>query len=160
MSLWLKVLPMISRFVSGIILGLLLGIWTYIAFSFRFPIWQVLIAVGSFFAVGGKWEGFWKNLVTMLSGVLWIFLAMWIFTHLGLGRYNLPTAVAVAIFISCAQATLGFLSFIPGALCGAAIYFGTVLRGEPWWHSILAIVAGSILAYIAEFLGSVMVKRS
>lgn len=149
-----------SRVISGIILGLLLGIWTYLAIRHAYPVWQVLIATGCFFATGGRLDGLWKALVTMLSGILWMFLTIWVFTELGLGRFNLPVAVGVATFIICAQTALGFLSFITAALGGTAIYFGTVLRGDPWWHSILAVIIGPILGYLAELIGSLIRKRN
>ncbi len=148
-----------SRVISGIILGLLLGIWTFIAIRYAYPVWQVMIATGCFLATAGKLEGLWKVLVTLLSGILWIFLTMWVFTELGLGRYNIPVAIGVTTLIIYAQTALWFLSFIMAALCGAAIHFGTILRGDPWWHSILAVIVGPILGYLAELIGSFIIKR-
>jgi hypothetical protein len=69
--------------------------------------------------------------------------------------------MGTAVLINCVQAVFGFLSFVPAALCGTAIYFGTTfVEGAPWWHSLLAVIVGPIMGYIAEWVGFAIAKKS
>jgi len=158
-------MPLMSARVLllGLVLGILLGIWTYVAFVHRFPIWQVLVATACFFASHRNLEGLWRTFLTALSGIFWLFLTTRVLMSLGLGQYIFAVIVGVAVFILCAQAALGLLSFIPGALGGAAIYLGTILFAQvpaPWWHTLLAVIVGPILGYVAELLSSGIAKAS
>jgi hypothetical protein len=63
--------------------------------------------------------------------------------------------VALAAFGMCVQATVPLLAFIPGALVGAAAFFG---NGGLFWSTLVSLVAGALLAYASELLGDVIEK--
>ncbi|HEX6669489.1 MAG TPA: DUF1097 domain-containing protein, partial [Gemmatimonadales bacterium] len=102
-------------------IGVLIAGWTYLAVGVAaLPVWAGIVAWGCFFAAGGKAEGLVKTIVSNLSGVLWAFLALYLWNSMGGGVPLLALLVGVAAFIMVIQAKIPALSFIPGAFLGAA----------------------------------------
>jgi Protein of unknown function (DUF1097) len=144
----------------GISIGILIAIWTYIALGVAaLPVWAGIIAWGCFFAAGGKTAGLTKTIAANLSGVLWAFLALTAWNNFGGGVPVLAVLVGIAAFFMVLQAKIPALSFIPGAFLGAATAVGVVVGANGTWiKTIIALVAGAVLAYLSELLAGAMTR--
>ncbi len=96
-------------------IGILIAGWTYLALGVAaLPVWAGIVAWGCFFAAGGKTAGLTKTIASNLSGVLWAFLALYLWNRFGGGVPMLSLLVGIAAFIMVMQAKIPALSFIPG----------------------------------------------
>jgi hypothetical protein len=143
-------------------IGILIAGWTYLALGVAaLPVWAGIVAWGCFFAAGGKTAGLTKTIASNLSGVLWAFLALYLWNRFGGGVPMLSLLVGIAAFIMVLQAKLPGLSFIPGAFLGAATAVSVVVGASGTYTStIIALVAGAILGYISEMLAGALGPRS
>ena len=147
----------------GISIGILAGGWVYIGLlpTIALPVWVGVIAWACFYAVGGKKEGLLKTLCSNLSGLLWGFLIVLVYSKLGGSLIILAVAVAVGCFIMCIQAKISILSFIPGAFAATASYFSVVfyygaakVTGRyDWLDTAICLIAGALLAFISQVIG-------
>jgi hypothetical protein len=139
-------------------IGILIAGWTYVALGVAaLPVWAGIVAWGCFFAAGGKTAGLTKTIASNLSGVLWAFLALYLWNRFGGGVPMLSLLVGIAAFIMVLQAKIPALSFIPGAFLGAATTVSVVVGASGTYTStIIALVAGAILGYISEMLAGVL----
>lgn len=147
----------------GISIGILAGAWVYVGLlpAIALPVWVGVISWACFYAVGGKKEGLLKALCSNLSGLLWGFLIVLIYSKLGGSLLVLACAVAVGCFIMCVQANIKVLSFIPGAFAGTASYFSVVfyygaakVTGRyTWLDTAICLVIGALLAFLSEKIG-------
>jgi len=147
----------------GLAIGILIAGWTYVAIGVAaLPVWVGIIAWGCFFAAGGKTEGLLKTIASNLSGVLWAFLALYVWNMGGQGVPLLSLLVGVAGFIMVLQAKIPTLSFIPGAFLGAAAAVSVVVGASgTYLNTIIALVAGAVLGYLSEMLaGALGPKRA
>jgi hypothetical protein len=137
-------------------IGILIAGWTYIALGVAaLPVWAGIVAWGCFFAAGGKTEGLTKTIAANLSGVLWAFLALYVWNRFGGGVPLLSLLVGIAAFIMVMQAKIPALSFIPGAFLGAATAVSVVVGANGTWTStIIALVAGAVFGYVSEMLAA------
>jgi hypothetical protein len=137
-------------------IGILIAGWTYIALGVAaLPVWAGIVAWGCFFAAGGKTEGLTKTIAANLSGVLWAFLALYVWNRFGGGVPLLSLLVGIAAFIMVIQAKIPALSFIPGAFLGAATAVSVVVGANGTWTStIIALVAGAVFGYVSEMLAA------
>jgi hypothetical protein len=150
----------------GISIGVLAGTWVYIGLlpAIALPVWVGVISWACFYAVGGKKEGLLKTLCSNLSGLLWGFLIVLIYSKLGGSLLVLSVAVAVGCFIMCVQANIKVLSFIPGAFAATASYFSVVfyygaakITGRyDWLDTAICLVAGALLAFLSEAIGTAL----
>ena len=138
----------------AISIGILIAGWTYLALGVAaLPVWVGIIAWGCFFAAGGKTTGLTKTIASNLSGVLWAFLALYLWNRFGGGVPMLSLLVGVAAFIMVIQAKIPALSFIPGAFLGAAAAVSVVVGASGTYTStIIALVAGAVFGYLSEML--------
>ena len=139
-------------------IGILIAGWTYVALGVAaLPVWAGIVAWGCFFAAGGKTAGLTKTIASNLSGVLWAFLALYLWNRFGGGVPMLSLLVGIAAFIMVLQAKIPALSFIPGAFLGAATTVSVVVGASGTYTStIIALVAGAILGYISEMLAGAL----
>lgn len=147
----------------GLAIGILIAGWTYVAIGVAaLPVWVGIIAWGCFFAAGGKTEGLLKTITSNLSGVLWAFLALYVWNMGGQGVPLLSLLVGLAAFIMVLQAKIPTLSFIPGAFLGAASAVSVVVGASgTYLNTIIALVAGAVLGYLSEMLaGALGPKRA
>lgn len=147
----------------GLAIGILIAGWTYVAVGVAaLPVWVGIIAWGCFFAAGGKTEGLMKTIATNLSGVLWAFLALYVWNMAGQGVPVLSLLVGIAAFIMVLQAKIPTLAFIPGAFLGAAATVSVVVGASgTYLNTIIALVAGAVLGYLSEMLaGALGSKRA
>ena len=142
-------------------IGILIAGWTYLALGVAaLPVWAGIIAWGCFFAAGGKTEGLMKTIATNLSGVLWAFVALYVWNTAGGGVPLLSLLVGLAAFMMVIQAKIPALGFIPGAFLGAATAVSVVVGANGSWTStIIALVAGAVLGYLSEMLAGAMGTR-
>ncbi len=142
-------------------IGILIAGWTYLALGVAaLPVWAGIVAWGCFFAAGGKTEGLTKTIVSNLSGVLWAFLALYLWNRFGGGVPLLSLLVGIAAFIMVVQAKIPALSFIPGAFLGAATAVSVVVGASgTWTATIIALVAGALFGYASEMLAGVIGPR-
>ena len=145
----------------GLSIGVLIAGWTYLALGVAaLPVWAGIVAWGCFFAAGGKTEGLTKTIASNLSGVLWAFVALYLWNSLGGGVPLLSLLVGIAAFIMVVQAKIPALSFIPGAFLGAATAVSVVVGANgSWTNTIIALVAGALLGYLSEMLAGVIGPR-
>ncbi|HEY7480975.1 MAG TPA: DUF1097 domain-containing protein [Gemmatimonadales bacterium] len=147
----------------AISIGILIAGWTYLALGVAsLPVWAGIVAWGCFFAAGGKTAGLTKTIAANLSGVLWAFLALYLWNRFGGGVPMLSLLVGIAAFIMVVQAKIPALSFIPGAFLGAATAVSVVVGAKGTWTStIIALVAGAVFGYVSEMLaGALTPKRA
>lgn len=147
----------------GLAIGVLIAGWTYVAIGVAaLPVWAGIIAWGCFFAAGGKTEGLLKTIASTLSGVLWAFLALYVWNNAGQGVLLLSLLVGIAAFAMVVQAKIPALAFIPGAFLGAATAVSVVVGASgTWLNTIIALVVGAILGYVSEMLaGAIGTKRA
>ena len=146
----------------GLVIGVLLVVWTYLALGVAaLPVWVGIIAWASFFAAGGKTEGLTKTLATNLSGVFWAFVALWVWNRVA--PDNIPVLallVGVIGFAMVVQAKVPLLSFIPGAFLGAAAAVSVVVGANgTWLKTIIALVAGALFGFVSEALAGLLARR-
>jgi Protein of unknown function (DUF1097) len=144
-------------------IGILIAGWTYLALGVAaLPVWAGIVAWGCFFAAGGKTTGLAKTIASNLSGVLWAFVALYLWNRFGGGVPMLSLLVGLAAFIMVVQAKIPALSFIPGAFLGAATAVSVVVGANgTYTNTIIALVAGALLGYISEMLaGALGPKRA
>jgi hypothetical protein len=139
-------------------IGILIAGWTYLALGVAaLPVWAGIVAWGCFFAAGGKTQGLTKTIASNLSGVLWAFLALYLWNSFGGGVPLLSLLVGVAAFIMVVQAKIPALSFIPGAFLGAATAVSVVVGASgTWTNTVIALVAGALFGYASEMLAGVL----
>jgi hypothetical protein len=142
-------------------IGILIAGWTYLALGVAaLPVWAGIVAWGCFFAAGGKTTGLAKTLASNLSGVLWAFVALYLWNRFGGGVPMLSLLVGIAAFIMVVQAKIPALSFIPGAFLGAATAVSVVVGANgSWARTIIALVAGALLGYLSEMLAGAIGPR-
>jgi hypothetical protein len=146
----------------AISIGILIAGWTYLALGVAaLPVWAGIIAWGCFFAAGGKTTGLTKTIASNLSGVLWAFLALYLWNRFGGGVPMLSLLVGVAAFIMVLQAKVPALSFIPGSFLGAATAVSVVVGASgTYTNTIIALVAGAVFGYLSEMLAGAMGPKS
>jgi hypothetical protein len=145
----------------AISIGILIAGWTYLALGVAsLPVWAGIVAWGCFFAAGGKTAGLTKTIAANLSGVLWAFLALYLWNRFGGGVPMLSLLVGIAAFIMVVQAKIPALSFIPGAFLGAATAVSVVVGASgSWTNTIIALVAGALFGYVSEMLAGAIGGR-
>jgi hypothetical protein len=143
-------------------IGVLIAGWTYLALGVAaLPVWAGIVAWGSFFAAGGKTTGLAKTIAANLSGVLWAFLALYLWNRFGGGVPMLSLLVGIAAFIMVIQAKIPALSFIPGAFLGAATAVSVVVGANgTYTNTIIALVAGALFGYLSEMLAGALGRKS
>jgi hypothetical protein len=146
----------------AISIGILIAGWTYLALGVAaLPVWAGIIAWGCFFAAGGKTTGLTKTIASNLSGVLWAFLALFLWNRFGGGVPMLSLLVGLAAFIMVLQAKVPALSFIPGSFLGAATAVSVVVGASGTYTStIIALVAGGVFGYLSEMLAGALGPKS
>lgn len=143
-------------------IGILIAGWTYLALGVAaLPVWAGIVAWGCFFAAGGKTAGLTKTIASNLSGVLWAFLALYLWNRFGGGVPMLSLLVGIAAFIMVMQAKIPALSFIPGSFLGAATAVSVVVGANgTYTNTVIALVAGAVFGYLSEMLAAAIGPKS
>jgi hypothetical protein len=144
-------------------IGVLIGVWTYLAASFlALPVWVGIIAWGTFYAAGGKTDGLVKTIGSNLSGLVWVFIAMTVAAKVGGGTGTLSVILAVVAFFLVIQSKISILSFIPGAFIGAATTVGAGGSADPssLGKIAAAFVLGAVFGYLSELGAGALARKS
>lgn len=143
-------------------IGILIAGWTYLALGVAaLPVWAGIVAWGCFFAAGGKTAGLTKTIASNLSGVLWAFVALYLWNRFGGGVPMLSLLVGIAAFIMVMQAKIPALSFIPGSFLGAATAVSVVVGANgTYTNTVIALVAGAVFGYLSEMLAAAIGPKS
>lgn len=130
----------------GISAGIIAAVFAQYAVALKLALWIFFVAMASFYAAGGKNDGFIKSIATNLAGVVW---GLIIFQLLGL--WSFPYAMAVIVLLAvvgmCLQANFNLLSFIPGTFLGTACLFGS--NGD-WQSTVTALILGAVMGWVSE----------
>lgn len=148
----------------GISIGVLAGLWVIGSSETGIATWPTFVSWACYYAIvgtldGNKAQAVSKTVAGNLSGLLWGVIAVAV-----AGILPIPYAVALMVCVACigmcVQAHLSFLSYIPAAFCGAAIFFGTGAVIGNWWNAAIAMVAGALLACLSQIWGDAMARKT
>ena len=171
-----------SIFVAlGISIGVLAAVWAVVIFNIisalpavftGFTVPVTFIAWACFYAAGGKTEGLVKalcaNITGLIYGVLVALLGLVILGSLP-AMLGLGIGLLIFVFCMCAQAKVKQLSFIPGTVIGASVFFAlgpalpgvtpTAVNTPIILPIVVAMVCGVILGLISEKWAGKMAKK-
>jgi hypothetical protein len=138
----------------GLSIGILAGLWTFVSATYSLPTWIGFVSWACYFAVvgaaGTKLNGLKRTVLSNLVGVVWGIVAIFIYNAMGASLVGLSVAVFIICIPMCVEAHWEPLSFIPGAFCGCACYFGNSLN---WKVTGMVLVFGAVLAYLSDIAG-------
>jgi hypothetical protein len=153
----------LNKFLLAVSLsvGVLAGLWQVLVQVYPTIVTSFALAgVGvagflgwaSFYAAGGKKDGFVKGLAANLSGVLWGVVIVVIWNWFSFNTLGAFIAVAVGAGMMCFQAHIKVLSFIPGAFIGASTFFalGATITGATLWPAIIGLFLGLAFGWLSE----------
>ncbi|MGK2925511.1 MAG: DUF1097 domain-containing protein [Lysobacterales bacterium] len=146
----------------GISVGVLAGLWVIGSSETGIYTWPTFVSWACYYAIVGtldtKPQAVSKTIAGNLSGLLWGIIAVVV-----AGVLPIPYAVALMVCLicigMCVQAHLSFLSYIPAAFCGAAIFFGVGATVNVWWNAAIALVAGALLGWLSQVWGDAMARK-
>jgi hypothetical protein len=141
-------------------IGVLIAVWVKVGPMASLAVPAGIVAWALFYAAGGKTQGLQKVLASMLSGVVWVWLA-----HTLIGAMNMGSmtwiVIGVVAFFLVIQSKLPVLSFIPGAFCGAAVTAWTAPPDPKGYVRVaVALVAGAVLGYLSEMGAGMIAKKA
>jgi len=119
----------------------------------------------TFYAAGGKEEGFVKGLATNMTGIFWGIIIVLIWKVFGFNTIGAFIAVGIGAGMLCFQAHIKVLSFIPGAFIGTSTFFalGALVEGSTIYPAVIGLIMGLSLGYISEkfaiYINSKLVKE-
>lgn len=142
----------------GITIGILAGILVILPASLKLLAWVCFLSWACYYASGAGVEGLKKTIACNISGVIYGFLMVYVAGLLGFS-YAIGVTVAIFAFFMCAQAHIGLLSFVPGAFCGAAAYFGAGAKPEIIVAVVISLIVGAVLAYLSDISGKAIMKK-
>ncbi|HUL68853.1 MAG TPA: DUF1097 domain-containing protein [Gemmatimonadales bacterium] len=148
--------PLMAQAIS---IGVLLAFWDFISGLVHLSIYPGIIAMGCFYASGGKTEGLVKSLAGLLSGAFWALVATQLGVILGEVRVLNALVVGLAGVVIVFQSRFPILSFMAGAIVGAgAMLSFPNLLPEGLIKFVGALIAGVILGYLSEMLTAKLKK--
>jgi|GEM_PF-593804 len=142
----------------GITIGVLAGILVSLAESLNVLSWVCIVSWALYYASGAGVEGLKKTLAANVTGVIYGFIIVWGAGILGF-PYALGVMVAIFAFLMCAQAHISILSFIPGAFCSAAAYFGAGAKPEVFVAVAISLVLGTVLGFVSDIAAKSIMKK-
>jgi hypothetical protein len=144
---------------QAISIGLLLAVWDVLSGMVHLSIYPGIIAMGCFYASGGKTEGLVKTLAGLLTGAFWALAATQLGDILGNARVVNALVVGLAGVVMVFQSRFAVLSFLAGAIVGAgALLSFPNLMPEGLVRFVGALIVGAILGYLSEMLTAKLKK--
>jgi hypothetical protein len=145
----------------AISVGVLAGLWqVFVELYTRNVTSFALAGIGvagflgwaTFYAAGGKKEGFLKGVAANLTGILWGVVIVVIWDWFGFSVIGAFPAVLVGAGMMCFQAHIKALSFIPGAFIGASTFFalGATITGDVIWPAAIGLILGLAAGWLSE----------
>lgn len=127
----------------GITVGILAGVWCFIADTSGLTGFVGFLGWATYFAAGGGKNGVVSGLASNLSGVIWGVLTTLICGCFSGIPYYFFTIIFAAIM--CWQARFQLLGFIPGTFIGNAAYYAAAAVGyritdNPFTGAVLTAV--------------------
>ncbi|BDR67559.1 hypothetical protein N072000002_16740 [Clostridium tetani] len=146
---------MSSLIALSITTAIFCAIWTYLSGVIGILGWIGFAGCTSFFAAGGKKEGFKASIVANISGVFWAMITIKLSSIL---NFNSGVAIATGLitFVMCAQAKNKYLAFIPGTFVGS---FSTFAAAGDWKVVLLGLICGAFLGYTCEWTGNKLYEK-
>ncbi|AAO36308.1 DUF1097 domain-containing protein [Clostridium tetani] len=146
---------MSSLIALSITTAILCAIWTYLSGVIGILGWIGFAGCTSFFAAGGKKEGFKASIVANISGVFWAMITIKLSSIL---NFNSGAAIATGLitFVMCAQAKNKYLAFIPGTFLGS---FSTFAASGDWKAVLSGLICGAFLGYACEWTGNKLYEK-
>jgi len=105
--------PLMAQAIS---IGIVLAVWDLVSGMVHLSIYPGVIALGCFYASGGKTEGLVKSLAALLSGVCWALAATQLGAILGGNQVLNALVVGLAGVVIVFQSRFPVLSFMAGAI--------------------------------------------
>jgi len=130
--------------------GILCGVWMDVSSTLHLLAWAGFAGCTTFFAAGGKKDGFKTAIVTNFSGVFWAVITIQITNYLGI-PHNIAISTGIITFVMCIQAKWSLFQFIPGTFVGS---FSTFAAGGDWKAVIPALICGALLGWACEASGT------
>ena len=136
----------------GITVGLLAGIWVFLAGLIGIASFCGFFGWATYFAIGKGKDGVLTAFSTNLSGVIWGLLSIWLMSFLPDGQWYL-IVVIVAAACMCWQANLKLLSFIPGTFIGNACFYASDTGFDPKAIGLVALglVCGVLCGLASDY---------
>ncbi|HKE91208.1 MAG TPA: DUF1097 domain-containing protein [Gemmatimonadales bacterium] len=134
--------------------GVLVALWTFVSLQYIPDLspWVGIAALGCFFAAGGKTQGFQKTVFATISGMLYVWVMMQLLPRFGGSTLLYALLMGVIAVVIMIMSKVPALSFIPGALVGAAVTVGNG-AGADLGHMLytgVSLVIGAALGFAAE----------
>ncbi len=106
----------------------------------------------TFYAAGGKKEGFIKGTAANLTGIFWGVAIVFIWNLFNFNNLGAFIAVAIGAGMMCFQAHIKLLSFIPGAFIGASTFFalGATITGATLFPAAIGLLVGLAFGWLSE----------
>ena len=132
----------------GITVGILAGVWCYVADQTGLLSFVGFLGWATYFAAGGGKKGVKLGLCSNMSGVFWGILTTFLCSVFS----SLPYYLFVILFaaIMCWQAHAEILGFIPGTFIGNAAYYAA---GAVGYKIASTSIAGALLTAIGLACG-------
>jgi hypothetical protein len=143
--------------------GVLIAIWTYLSLVILPDLspWVGIAAWGCFYATGGRTQGFRKTVFASLSGMIYVWAMMQLLPRFGGSTLVYALLMGLVAVLIVVQSKVPQLSFIPGALVGAAVTVGNG-AGADLGHLLyvgLSLVLGAALGFGAETTAASLAQR-
>lgn len=135
----------------GITVGILAGVWCYVAVPLGLLAFAGFLGWASYFAAGSGLVAVRTAALSNLSGVIWGLVTVYAGTTLSM----VPGLVFTILFaaIMCWQAKVPLLAFIPGTFIGNAAFYAS---GNDGVGTAIALVCGIALGLISDELAKLM----
>ncbi len=124
-----------SVWILAVVFGVASVAWTY-GFEevLRLPLWPSFIAAATYFAAGGRAQGFGLAVASTLSGVAYGAATLWVVELVAPGSLiALSVAVGVAMLVASLHPMVRGLSFGPGVFFGYAAMFSVDAAGSGFY---------------------------
>lgn len=137
----------------GITVGILAGVWCYVAVPLGLLAFAGFLGWASYFAAGSGLSGVRIAALSNLSGVVWGLITVYAGTMLPM----VPGLIFTILFaaIMCWQAKIPLLAFIPGTFIGNAAFYAS---GNDGLGTAIGLVCGIALGLVSDELAKLMSK--
>ncbi|AIY80220.1 DUF1097 domain-containing protein [Clostridium botulinum] len=146
---------MSSLFSLSLTTAILCGAWMIGADAAGLIAWAGFAGCTTFFAAGGKKQGFKSAICTNISGVFWAMLSIKVSAMLGFPQAGVIMTIVTTFFL-CIQSKISLLAFIPGAFVGS---FSTFAANGDWMSLIPSLFVGAVLGFLCEWTGNLLYEK-
>jgi hypothetical protein len=140
----------------GLSIGVLAGIWLWVAPMLGLVTWPCFVGWALFFAAGGDHKAIIKAGAPSITGILLAWLAVVLMAPLSfLGNFTLPIIIIpIAVIMTALAYIPSLFAFVPAQFAAAASYFGVLgAAASPLFTSSTAILGVMIPLICGVLLG-------